>query len=281
MFFMQNKFSFLKALIALTVSCPFSTITFAQTSTLPNASFDTYIAAADSFASWEYEKDATGGTLFDISQETTDPYSAPGCLKMAIAPGADTSTTCSILGTISGLTAGNVVTITAMVKYADMPTYWNSMINLQQATLTSGTWVWTDRKWKSMWGNNPGTAEWARVSMSDTTVDSANVFQLIISLHGSGTIWVDDIAIATAGAPVIQKAVQPVRRGSIANNRIAFTTAMPYTLEVYGVNGKTALKRSSTASSVDFNRLNLNSGAYAIRVKTADKTWSGRVLIGK
>jgi hypothetical protein len=256
---------------------------YATSATIQNGGFETYIAESDSFAFWKSDKDATGGTLFDISQETTAPGTGTGSLKMSIAEGADTATECRISGSVTNLPEKKIVTVTAKVKYENMPAYWNAMFNLQQATLLQEPpWTWTDRKWLSMWGNNPGNSGWTPISMSDTTADSANVFNLIISLSNAGTLWVDDIAITyTDIAPVTQKAVTPARQGAVLNNRISFPRAMPYSLEACGVNGKMILKTSGIANAVNLDRLGLSSGAYLVKAKTKEKIYSGRVVVGR
>ncbi|MBN1129298.1 MAG: T9SS type A sorting domain-containing protein [Chitinispirillaceae bacterium] len=255
---------------------------FAASATLQNAGFDTYLAATDSFPFWKADRDTVGnGTLFDISQETTGAYSAPGSLKMEIKAGADTLTECRISGSVTNLPAKKIFTVTAMVKYSGMPTYWNAMLNMQQATLTQGTWVWTDRKWSSMWGNNPGDAEWTPVSVSDTTHDSTNVVNFIISLSKAGTLWVDDITITYADVPVVRKAIQTSRRNAFQNNRIVFPSDRHYSLEVFGVNGKKVLCQSATAARIDLSTLGLRSGSYIVKVKSAGKRWEGRVVVGK
>jgi hypothetical protein len=257
---------------------------YATSATIQNGDFETYIVESDSFAFWKSDKDATGGTLFDISQETTAPASGTGALKMEIMAGTDPSTECRISTEIKNLPALKLFTVTAKVKYSDMPAYWNSMFSLQQATLLQEPpWTWTDRKWLSMWGNDSGSvADWVPISMTDTTADSANVFSLIISLSKSGTLWVDDIAITyTDIAPVTQKAVTPARQGAILNNRISFPRAMPYSLEACGVNGKMILKTSGVANAVNLDRLGLVSGAYLVKAKTSERTYNGRVVVGR
>jgi hypothetical protein len=265
----------------LAVLCLVAGSGFGQTATLQNSGFDAYIAATDSFAFWKADKDTSGNNIFTISQETENPYTAPGALKMAITPGADTLTECRISGSITDLPANKIVTVTAMVKHENMPTYWNAMFHLQQATCQAPDWNWIDRKWGSMWGNDPGDVDWKPVAMSDTTSDSANVFNLIISLSKSGTIWVDDIAITYIDiAPVTHKTVQTPRQGSIMNNRITFASAMPYSLEACGINGKVLLQKSGIASRLDLTQLSLRNGAYLVRVKTGEKSMTGRVMIG-
>ena len=81
--------------------------------------------------------------------------------------------------------------------------------------------------------------------------------------------------------PVIQKTIQTARRGQIVNNLIVFPSATPYTLEAFGMNGKTVLKRSATAMTVDLSRLELPGSVYLVKVAAAGKTWSEKVLIGK
>jgi hypothetical protein len=202
---------------------------------------------------------------------------------MSIAAGADDSTECRISGSISNLPVKKIVTVTAKVKYENMPTYWNAMFNMQQATLKAPDWKWVDRKWSSMWGNNnPGASEWSTISMRDTTTDSANVFNLIISLAKSGTLWVDDIAVTYSDlAPVTQKAATHVHQGAVLNNRISFPREMPYSLEACGVNGKMILKTSGVASAVNMDRLGLVGGAYLVKAKTSEKTYTGRVVVSK
>jgi hypothetical protein len=278
---MQNALSIRKVLFGMTVFCLFSAVSFAQTPALQNASFDNFISASDSFPSWKTDKDSTNGQKFIITQETSGAYSAPGCLKMAITPGADTTIKCTVSGSVSGLTPNRLVKITGMVKYSDMPTYYNAMISLDQATCVAPDWNWVERKWGTLWGNNQGTSDWTSFTVTDTIKDSANVFTFNISIFKAGTLWVDDIAIAFADDPVIQKTVQPARQGLLVNNRIVFLSVIPYTLEAFDVNGKIVLKSSATAKSVDLNHLNLQDGAYLVRVTAAGKIWSGKVLTGK
>lgn len=280
----MDRISFFRAMLfAIIASSLFSNAVFASNATLQNASFNTFIAASDSFPSWSFKKDSTGGTRYTITQETTGAYSAPGCLKMTITAGADTGASCVISGSITGLPAKKLVTLTAMVKYTDLPDYSSAMISLQQATLLMHEpWTWTDRKWTTLWTNNPtGTIDWTSITKSDTTADSANVFNVIIYLHGVGsTLWVDDVAVTYSDlAPVTQKAVTPARQGSILNNRISFPRAMAYSLEAYGVNGKMILKTSGVANKVNIDQLGLSSGAYLVKAKTKEKIYSGRVVV--
>ena len=270
-----KKMALVAAISALVLSNSYGT-----SATIQNAGFETYIAASDSFAFWKTDKDATG-TKFKISQETTSPASGTGALKMEIMAGADTSTECRATAEIKNLPAKKLFTVTAKVKYSNMPIYWNGMFHLQQATMNPPDYKWIDRKWLSFWGNDPGTvADWASISKTDTTADSANIFNLIISLHGSGTLWVDDIAITyTDIAPVTQKAVTPARQGSILKNRISFPHEMPYTLEAYQVNGKLIQKTAGIANAVNCENLGLSSGAYLIKAKTKEKIYSGRVVL--
>jgi hypothetical protein len=169
-----------------------------------------------------------------------------------------------------------------MVKYTNMPTYWNGLFNFQQATLSPVTYAWKDRKWTSGWGNGLGTSDWVPASMTDTTADSANVFNFIISLSKAGTLWVDDITVTyTDNAPVLSRAAIQNRQSSFRNNRVSFSRPMPYSLKVCGVNGKVLLQKSGTSALVDVNRIGLTSGAYLVSVKTAERTFSGRVMLGR
>lgn len=277
---MCNSPSLGKTALLLAVLCFFVGSGFSQTATLQNPGFETYIAASDSFAGWSFEKDSTGGENYVISQETDSAHTGSGALKMEIT-GADTSIECSISGSISDLPANKNFTITAWVKYSDIPNYWNGMFHLQQAILEGPDWEWINRPWLSMWGNNPGSTPWKQISMSDVSDDSANVFNLIISLSNAGTMWVDSIAITYTDVPVVQKAFTSPQRGAIRNNRITFSSIMPYSLEVCGLNGKLILRKSGIAKTIDLNGLAAGSGVYLVRVETAKKTFASRVVLSK
>jgi hypothetical protein len=257
----------------------------AADATVQNAGFDTFIAASDSFPGWSFTKDPLNGAGYTITQETTGAHSAPGALKMAITAGADTATTCAISTDITGLPANKIVTITAWAKYSDMPTYWNGMISLQQATLLhQPPYTWTDRKWGSDWGNNLGTSDWAPITLaSDTTVDGGNVFRIVVSLRYSGTLWIDDIAVTyTDLAPVLPRTVSRTSREStILGNKITFSSPQRYSLDVCGVNGRLLLRKSGVAGSVDMNKLGLSNGTFLVRVKTEKKTFAGKVAVGR
>lgn len=157
------------------------------------------------------------------------------------------------------------------------------MFHMQQATCKAPDWDWIDRKWLSVWGNDPGTVSWTEVSSQpDTSADSANVFNLIISLGKAGTVWVDDIEITyTDPVPVTRKAVRPPRRESIINNRITFSRVTPYSLEAYSVNGKRLLRKSGNGATVDLNRINGACGVNIFRVKTAEKSITSRAVVVK
>lgn len=274
---MQKILSFYKALFLMTISSLFLASSFAAGPTIQNASFSQFVAASDSFPNWSFKKDSTNGKRYTITQETTDTNSAPGCLKISVL---DTAAKCMISGSISGLTAKKIVKITAMVKYTDMPSYYNAMISLYQVSCVAPDYKWIERKWGTMWGSKAGSIDWTPITMTDTVTDSANVFNLVIQTN-AGTLLVDDITIGYDDESATLKTVQSARQESIVNNRISFPSATPYMLEVVGVNGKTVLKSYATSSTVDLNRLNLLCGTYLVKVKTAEKTWSGRVLIGK
>jgi hypothetical protein len=278
---MTQLISFKKMALSLAIPCILFSNSFGTGATVANAGFDTFIAATDSFPSWSFKKDSLGGTRYTITQETTGAYSPPGALKMAITPGADTLTSCGITGSITGLPANKLVTVTAMVKYTDMPIYWNAMFNLQQATLLNvSPWTWTDRKWGSDWGNNQGTTDWTPISFVDTTYDSANVFNLVITLAKSGTLWVDDITVTyTNITPVNQKVKAPGHQESMTNNRISFSCRQAYSLEACAINGKILLRKSGIADVVDMNRLSLSCGVYLVSVKAGEKTFTGRVAV--
>ena len=262
--------------------CLFASSGFSQTATLKNADFETYIASSDSFAEWSFEKDSTGSQKYVISQETDSAHSGIGSLKMEIIDTSDTAVECRIIGSVSNLPPKKVFTVTAWVKYSGMPTYWNGMFHMQQATLKAPDWEWVDGKWGSMWGNDPGTIPWTQVSMSDTSGDSSNVFNLHISLAKGGTLWVDDIEITyTDPVPVMQRAVQSDRWGSILNSRITFSRVMPYSLEAYSINGKALLRESGIAATVDLNRTDTGRGAYLFRVKTAEQIFISRAVFVK
>ncbi|MBN1307796.1 MAG: hypothetical protein JXA18_07760 [Chitinispirillaceae bacterium] len=259
---------------------------FGQIATLKNAGFETYNADAGTFADWSFDKDSTGGELYIISQDTDSAHSGTGCLKMEITAPLDTSDEApshTISGAVSNLPTNKLFTITAWVKYSEMPVYWNGMFNLQQATLKAPDWNWIDREWLSMWGNDPGTvSSWTEISMTGTSADSANVFNLIISLAKGGTLWVDDIAITyTDPVPITEKTVQPGQWGSILNNRITFSRPTSYSLEAFGVNGKALLRQSGIAEKVDLNRIDAGCGAYLFRVKTGEKVITSRAVIVK
>jgi len=274
---------FQKTLSALAATCLFSSVVLAADATVENASFSTFIAATDSFASWNADKDSTGGTRFTIMQDTTGAYSAPGCLKMAITPGADTSTKCAISASITGLPANKIVTISAMVKCENIPSYSSTSIDLMQATqLQVAPWTWTFRKWNALWWAQLGTTGWTPISKTDTTADSANSFTLTISHSNAGTLWIDDITVTyTDLAPVLPRATVQNRQTTFRNDRVSFSRPMAYSMKVCGVNGKVLLQKSGTAAEVNLNRLDLTSGAYMVSVKTAEKTFSGRVMAGK
>ena len=163
------------------------------TATIQNPGFETFFAATDSFAFWKI--DTAGKSNFIVTQATDSAHSGTGCLKMQIKDTTDITTSVRITGAITGLLPNKPFTITAWVKYANIPTYYNAMFGLQQATLTPGTWAWTDRKWLTPWGNDPGTTDWKQITGQGTTDDSANVFNLVISLSKGGPLWVDDIVV--------------------------------------------------------------------------------------
>ena len=255
---------------------------YGQTATLPNASFNTFIAATDSFPGWAFTKDATGGTKYTVTQETDSAHSAPGALKMQFKDSTDTAFTLGITSSITGLPANKIFTITAWVKYANMPKYFNAMMYVQQATLLPPNYAWVDRKWGTLWGNNPGNNGWTQISVSDTSKDSANVFNFGISLWKYGTLWVDDIAITYQNLPAaISNITEPGKQGSVLNNRISFSRQTPYVFEACSIDGKTVMRRSGLASELNLDRVGLKNGVYLMRVQTPEKTYTSKVMVSR
>jgi hypothetical protein len=256
---------------------------FAQTATVPNASFSTFITATDSFPGWFFTKDATAGTKYTVTQEVDSAHSAPGSLKMQFKDSTDTAFTLGVTTSITGLPTKKIFTITAWVKYANMPRYSNAMMYVQQATLLPPAYAWIDRKWGTLWGNtNIGNSGWAQITMSDTTKDSANILNFGITLWKYGTLWVDDIAITYKDIPqAVNYSVEPARQGSIVNNRISFSRQMPYSLEVCSVDGRMVANRSGLASSLDLDRLALKKGVYLVKVQTLEKTYNSKVIMSR
>ena len=251
--------------------------------TVPNPGFDTFIAATDSFAGWSFKKDSLGGTRYTVTQETDSAHSGTGCLKMQFKDSTDTAFTLGVTTSITGLPVKKLFTITAWVKYINMPKYFNAMFYVQQATLmTVSPWTWTDRKWGTLWGNNPGNSGWVQISGSDTTKDSANVLNFGITLWKYGTLWVDDIAITYTNIPQsVNYAAAPAKQGIIRNNRIIFSRQMPYSFEACSIDGKAILRRSGIASALDLNRFDLQNGVYLVRVKTPERTYSSKVMVSR
>jgi hypothetical protein len=201
---------------------------------------------------------------------------------MQIKTLTDTTFTVGISTSITGLPVKKIFTITAWVKYADMPQYSNAMFYVQQATLLPPSYTWKDRKWGTLWGNNIGTSAWTQVTMSDTVKDSANVLNFGITLWKSGTLWVDDIAITyTDLAQPIKNETAHAGRGSVRNNLISFSRQMPYSFEANSIDGKAIAKQSGMAASLDLNRMGLKNGVYLVRVKTPEKTYSSKVVVSR
>jgi len=249
------------------------------TATLSNAGFDTFIAATDSFPGWKI--DTSGKSMFIITQATDSVHSGTGCLKMQIKDPADTITAVRITGAITGLLPNAAFTITAWVKYANMPAYYNAMFGLQQATLTSGTWVWTDRPWLTPWGNDPGTSDWKQITGVGTTADSANVFNLVISLSKGGPLWVDDIAITYESSSIGDIHMQTTKHDGIYHNRISFSHAMAYSLEACSLDGQTIARKTGIASSLDLNKCDITNGIYLMKVKTSQRTYTSRIVVSR
>jgi len=271
-----------KILFLLGVSGLFFSGICSGTATVPNASFNTFVAATDSFVGWAFTKDITGGTKYTVTQEIDSAHSAPGALKMQIKTLTDTTFTVGISTTITGLPVKKIFTITAWVKYADMPQYWNAMFYVQQATQLPPSYTWIDRKWGTLWGNNIGSSDWTQVTMSDTVKDSANILRLGITLWKSGTLWVDDIAVTYTAIPqATNYTVSPAEKEMIRNNRIAFSRKIPYSFEACSIDGKAIMSQSGIASALDLNRFDLKNGVYLVRVKTMEKTYSSKVMMSR
>jgi hypothetical protein len=126
----------------LGVSGLFFSGAYSGIATVPNAGFDTFIAATDSFPGWYLKKDSLGGTRYTITQATDSAHSGTGSLKMQIKTLTDTTFTVGISTSITGLPVKKIFTITAWVKYADMPQYSNAMFYVQQATLLPPSYTW-------------------------------------------------------------------------------------------------------------------------------------------
>jgi hypothetical protein len=281
---MHSSFSVKKILLSIGFTCLLISTSFGDSkATITNPGFDTFISTTDSFTGWKYTKDTS---KYIVTQETDSAYGGTGSLKMQINDTTDTSTSVTISTTISGLSANKIFTITAWYKFVDIKTSWNAQISLQQATLeeVDTTWVWTDRDWLSLWGSGKGTKTWSQLRVSDTTADSANVFNLIITLSKKGTLWLDSITVTyrdTGATPIINNAIEPQAKEYAGVNHIVFSHSMPYTLEACALNGKMIMRKSGIAASVDLNKVNLVSGAYIMKVKTSEKNYTSRVFLSK
>jgi len=280
---MHSPFSVKKILLSIGFTCLLISTSFGDSkATVTNPGFDTFISTTDSFPGWKYTKDTS---KYIVTQETDSAYGGTGSLKMHIKDTTDTSTSVTISTTISGLSANKIFTITAWYKFVDIKTYWNAQISLQQATCNSSNdYTWVDRDWLSLWGSGKGTKTWSQLSVSDTTADSADVFNLIITLSKKGTLWIDSITVTyrdTGATPIINNAIEPQVKEYTGVNHIAFSHSMPYTLEACALNGKMIMRKSGIAASVDLNRVNLVSGAYIMKVKTAEKNYTSRVFLSK
>lgn len=280
---MSETHSFKKMSFFVIISCFFVYNGFSQTAaTLKNPGFETF--AEDLFSDWSYDADSTGGLRYSISQETDSAHSGTGSLKMVIIDTVDTNLSCAVTGSIEGLESLKEVTVTAWVKYSVLPDYWNAQFSLQQAILEAPDWEWIDREWASMWGNDPGSSSWKQISMT-TVSDTANVFNLVISLAAPGTLWVDDIEITYQDpvpvVPELQKASPLSHTDPLRNNRIVFSRAIPFLIEACGMNGRLLLRKSGIAESVDLNRLAVGRGMFIVRVKTAEKQYTSRLILLK
>jgi hypothetical protein len=280
---MSSVFSFKKKSFTVVVFCFFVYNGFSQTAaTLKNAGFETF--AEDRFSDWSYDTDTTGGLRYSIAQETDSAHSGTGSLKMVLTDTVDTNLSCTVSGSIEGLESLKEVTITAWVKYSGLSDYWDAQFSLQQAILEAPDWEWIDREWVSMWGNDPGSSSWKQISMTAIS-DTANVFNLIISLAAPGTLWVDDIEITYQDAvpvlPELRKTSPLSYTNPFQNNRIVFSRAMPFVIEACGVNGRVLLRRTGIEESVNLNRLNIGRGMFIVRVKTAEKWYSSRFILLK
>ena len=258
---------------------------YAQTATVTNASFNTFIAATDSFPGWSFKKDSLGGTRYTITQETDSAHSTPGALKMLLKSSTDTSFTAGVTGTITGLPPKKIFTLTAWVKYVNTPdAYRNAQFAVSQATTLSAAPWYIFRRWSTLWENSTVSSNgWTQITFSDTTADSANYITIVITLWKSGTLWVDDIAVTyhDIAPQSVNYAVTPGKQGSIRNNRILFSREMPYSIEASSIDGKRVFCQSGLASALDLDRLDLKNGVYLMRVRTPGKTYNSKVIVSR
>lgn len=280
---MSRKVSFHSTWLLSSLVTLFTTGIFAQTpAIINNPGFENFIAETDSFPGWTYEKDSTGGAQFIVSQETDSTHTGNGALKIVITAAVEDSADCIISVPVQSLPDNKTVTITAWVKYAGLPAYYTSMFSLQQATMIPPEYNWIDRDWLTLWGNDPGTSDWKQISMDSVTADSANIFNLIIRVGVAGTFWVDDVEVTFSDiVPVTQNAIESTPRQSIVGNRIDFVHPTRYTLEAYDITGKTLLRKSGIATTLDLESATTGSGAYLYRVATAKKTYTKRSVVVK
>ncbi|MGB7568542.1 MAG: hypothetical protein WBM07_11830, partial [Chitinivibrionales bacterium] len=72
----MHRFILQKILLLLGILGLFFSGSYGQTAaTLPNTSFNTFIAATDSFPGWAFTKDATGGAKYTVTQEVDSAHS--------------------------------------------------------------------------------------------------------------------------------------------------------------------------------------------------------------
>jgi len=281
----MHRFILQKILLLLGISGLLFSGSFGQTAaTVPNASFDTFNATDSTFPGWTFKKDSLGGTRYVITQATDTVHSGTGALKIQIKDAPDTSFgSAGVTGTITGLPPKKRFTVTAWVKYVNTTGYNNAEIAVSQATTLSVSPWYIFREWSTLWTNPiAGSSNgWTQISLSDSSVDSANYFNIIISLWQSGTLWVDDIAVTYQPTSAVKPDVEPQRQGSILNNRISFSRPTAYSFEACSFDGKILLRRTGQASELDLNRLDLKNGVYIVRVQTPDKSYTSKVMVSR
>jgi hypothetical protein len=281
----MNRSTIQNILFLLGISGLFFSGACSGSATVTNAGFETFIANTDSFPGWSFKKDSLGGTRYTITQETDSAHSGTGAVKIKLLSSTDTSFgSAGVTGTITGLPVKKIFTLTAWVKYINTPdAYKNAQIAVSQATTLSAAPYYIFRKWSTLWENSTVNSNgWTQLTVSDTSVDSANYFNIIITLWKSGTFWVDDIAITYTDIPQsVNYAIMPIKQGIIRNNRITFSHQMPYSFEACSVDGKAILRRSGMASALVLNSFNLQNGVYLVRVKTPERTYSSKVVVSR
>jgi hypothetical protein len=276
---------FCRAASALAVLCVCVSVLSADTLAFKNPGFEEY--ANDSTPTdWEVTRNASYTVMID----TAVKHSGNAALRIAYVPDSDTTQNTQVQQALPQTAGavdlhGKIVVCSLWVKQDSFPGWFNVMITFQKGI--GGAGGWTDLGWDPRWGNEPGTYDWKQVATQPDTFEAgANVWNFILHVSKTGTIWFDDLRFTIIDSidvtGVNGRAPQADRGIAISSEQVRLPNARSSQISVLTADGRLVARRSHRAEEISLKELNLNRGYYIVEVvTTTDRVRQGVFVNGR